>query len=159
MLSIRDESALREAWKHLNQHMDAHYPKVSRDGILVEAMEKIETEMFIGARRDPLWGPLLTVGLGGIWVEALSDVRVLAADLAPESIAGEVRKLKGAKLLSGLRGRAPVDVDAIAMACSQLGTLLIAHPEILEVDLNPVVTVPGRGAVVLDVAIIVGQAA
>jgi acyl-CoA synthetase (NDP forming) len=97
---------------------------------------------------------VLVIGLGGIWTEALGDVRLLPPHLAPGEIAGEFGKLRGAKLLSGFRGSPPVDVKAAAAVTARLGALILAHPEIAEIDLNPVVVyAEGNGVVVLDAVI------
>ena len=78
--------------------------------MLVEAMAPRGVEMIVGAQRDPGWGPVLMVGLGGIWTEALDDVRLMPADLSREQVIAEIDQLKGARLLHGLRGSAPVDI-------------------------------------------------
>jgi hypothetical protein len=97
---------------------------------------------------------VLIIGLGGVWTEALGDIRVLPPYLAPDRIAAEFRKLRGAKLLAGFRGAPPVDVQAAAALAARLGTFVQAHPEIAEIDLNPVVVyAEGGGVVVLDAVI------
>ena len=101
-------------------------PDLTLDGMLVEAMAKPGLEMIVGARRDPKWGPIVTVGLGGIWIEALHDVRLLPADLDSDDIIEELLKLKGAALLRGLRGAPPVDLDALADIVARLGALMRA---------------------------------
>jgi hypothetical protein len=89
-----------------------------------------------------------------VWTEALGDIRVLPPYLAPGWIAGEFRKLRGARLLSGFRGSPPVDVKAAAQVAARLGAVIIAHPEIAEIDLNPVVVhAEGQGVTVLDAVI------
>jgi succinyl-CoA synthetase alpha subunit len=81
-------------------------PGLKLDGVLVEAMSPHGLELVVGARRDPRWGPVLMLGLGGIWVEALGDVRLMAPDLTEDEIAEELGKLKTAKLLHGFRNYA-----------------------------------------------------
>ena len=127
------------------------------DGILVEAMAKPGLEMIVGARRDPGWGPVVLVGLGGIWAEALADIRLVPPDLDPREIAAELRRLNGAKLFTALRGRPARDVTALARIAAQVGALMQSRPEIVEIDLNPVVVhAEGEGAVALDALIVVG---
>jgi acyl-CoA synthetase (NDP forming) len=118
-------------------------------------MARPGVEIILGARGDPDWGPVLVVGLGGIWAEALHDVRTLPPDLAPEDIAKELLKLKGAVLLRGYRGAPALDIDAVSEMAAQLGAFVMAHPEVAEVDLNPVVVhARGKGAIALDALIV-----
>jgi succinyl-CoA synthetase beta subunit len=122
------------------------------DGVLVEAMSPSGLEMVIAARRDPEWGPVLTLGVGGVWIEALHDVRLLAGDCTEQEIAAELSQLKAAKLLAGWRGAAAADIDAIARAAVQLSALLRAHPDLDEIEINPLLAyAPGNGVVALDV--------
>ncbi len=76
-------------------------------------------ELVVGAKRDPHWGPVVLVGLGGIMVEALGDVRLLPADLTEEAVIEEIMQLKAAKLLGAFRGAPAVDVDAVAAAVAE----------------------------------------
>ena len=87
--------------------MERAQPGVKLDGVLVEAMSPPGLELVVGARRDPRWGPVVMLGLGGIWVEALGDVRLMAHDLTESEIVAELGKLKTAKLLQGFRNSPP----------------------------------------------------
>jgi acyl-CoA synthetase (NDP forming) len=112
-------------------------------------------EMIVGARRDPDWGPVTLVGLGGVWAEALHDVRVLPVDLDLDEISEEIGKLRGASLLRGMRGEAARDVVALATTVQRIGSLLAAQPEIQEIDLNPVTVYDaGEGVLALDALIV-----
>jgi acyl-CoA synthetase (NDP forming) len=114
-------------------------------------------ELVVGARRDPRWGPVLMLGLGGIWVEALGDVRLMPADLTEDEIIAELGKLKTAKLLYGFRNSPPVDIQAVAAAAAALGRLMRARPDIAEIDINPLmVHAAGHGATALDALIMTG---
>jgi acetate---CoA ligase (ADP-forming) len=160
MLGIANAEDVRRAWKTLHDNVERAQPGLKLDGVLVEAMSPRGLELVIGARRDPRWGPVVMVGLGGIWVEALGDVRLLPPDLSEAEIAGELRKLKTAKLLNGFRGLPPVDISAVAAAAAAVGRLMRAHPQILEIDINPLmVHAAGRGATALDALIITGGGA
>ncbi|MFA7680306.1 MAG: acetate--CoA ligase family protein [Pigmentiphaga sp.] len=150
-VGLRDETALRAAWRAMQESVAKHCPGLALDGILVEALSEPGLELIVGSKRDPNWGVITLVGLGGIWIEALNDVRLLAPDLTQAQILEELGKLKGAKLLSGLRGSAPVDRSAIAEAVATLSALMLANPEITEIDINPLIALPeGKGVLALD---------
>ena len=110
ILAIESVEALASAW----DAMQAAMAGIALDGILVEQMVKGGLEMIVGARRDPGWGPVVMVGLGGIFVETLKDVRLMPAWLPKERIIEECHRLKGADMLRGTRGRPPVDVEVLA---------------------------------------------
>jgi acyl-CoA synthetase (NDP forming) len=114
-------------------------------------------EMMVGAKRDPNWGAVLLVGLGGIWVEALSDVQLLPVDADRNQIVEALTKLRSARLLAGVRGAPPADIEAIADAVIGVGRLMQTVPEIVEVDVNPLmVHGRGQGATALDALIVTG---
>jgi acetate---CoA ligase (ADP-forming) len=150
VLNIVDTAALDAAWQSIAANVRNAVPDLVLDGMLVETMAKPGLELVVGARRDAAWGPIVTVGLGGIWIEALHDIRLLAADLDHSAIVGELQQLKGAALLRGHRGSPGVDLDAIADCVMQLGALLRGDPRITEVEINPLVAYP-EGALALDV--------
>jgi acyl-CoA synthetase (NDP forming) len=154
LLGINDDTQLAHAWAKLQQ-VGSRYPDLASDGVLVEAMAPRGLEMIVGARRDPDWGPVTLVGLGGVWAEALHDVRVLPVDLDLEEISEEIGKLRGAPLLRGMRGEAARDVAALATTVQRIGSLLAAQPEIREIDLNPVTVYDaGEGVLALDALIV-----
>jgi acetate---CoA ligase (ADP-forming) len=155
-LGLADAAALAQGWHRLHADISQARPDLVLDGVLVEAMAAPGLELILGARRDPDWGPVLLIGLGGIWAETLHDVRVLPADLDPAAIVAEIGKLKAAALLHGARGRPARDTGAVAEIASRLGRLLAAHPEIAEIDINPLIVYPeGAGVVAADALIVV----
>ncbi len=119
------------------------------DGALLETMGARGTELIVGARSDPDWGPVILVGFGGVTAEILQDVRLLTPDLPIEAIIGELHQLKQAALLRGFRGAPALDVAAVAQIIATLGRILLTEPAIREIDLNPVILYP-EGAVALD---------
>ncbi|MFL5049022.1 MAG: acetate--CoA ligase family protein, partial [Xanthobacteraceae bacterium] len=123
------------------------------DGLLVEAMAPTGVEMVVGGRRDADRGQVIMAGLGGVWVEALHDVRLMPADLSRDAIMAEVGQLKAAGLLTGLRGRPPAHLAALADAIAVIGALLRARPEVVEIDINPLVVTP-HGVLALDVLLV-----
>lgn len=159
MLGIGDADALRAAWQALHDNIARAAPGLTLDGVLVERMADKGLELMIGAKRDPKWGPVLLVGLGGIWVEALGDVRLMPADMAVEDIVAELGKLRSAKLLGGVRGAPPIDVRSVAETAALIGRLMTTVPEIEEIDLNPVFAHPeGQGLTAVDALVVTRQA-
>ncbi len=151
VVGIDDADAAGAAWDRIMKNLEAAHPGHPRDGILVEAMGDAGVELVLGAMLDPQWGPMLLVGLGGIWIEVLKDVQLLPAGASSEAIKHALLNLKGAKLLTGYRGKPPVDINAVAALADRLGQLLLAETRITEIDLNPIIALPeGQGVVALD---------
>jgi acetate---CoA ligase (ADP-forming) len=150
ILGIESVEALASAW----DAMQAAMAGIALDGILVERMVKGGLEMIVGAHRDPGWGAVVMVGLGGIFVETLKDVRLMPASLPKERIVEECYQLKGAAVLRGVRGRPAVDVEALADVVLRVAAAM-ARPEIIEIDINPLAVLPlGQGAIALDALIV-----
>ncbi|MDE2283389.1 MAG: acetate--CoA ligase family protein, partial [Hyphomicrobiales bacterium] len=155
ILRLADAEAVRKAWTALHANVERAQPGLKLDGVLVESMLPSGLELVVGARRDPRWGLVVMLGLGGVWVEALGDVRLMPPDSSEEEIAAELGKLKTAKLLHGFRGTPPVDVKAVAAAAAAIGRLMRARSDIMEIDVNPlVVHAAGHGATALDALIV-----
>jgi len=154
-LGIADTAALDKDWRAMHAAVRARHPDIAIDGVLVEAMAGPGLEMIVGARRDADWGPVIAVGLGGIWAEALRDVLVLAPDLDRGEIAAALGTLKTAPLLAGVRGEAPRDVDALLDVVEAIGALVRVREEIAEIEINPLrLFARGKGALALDALIV-----
>jgi acetate---CoA ligase (ADP-forming) len=151
---IANEAALLAAWQKLHADVRSARPDVTLDGALVEAMARRGTEILLGARRDEDWEPVLVVGLGGVWAEALNDVRLLPADASEDEVVAALKTLKGARLLLGFRGTPAVDLKAVARAACVLGSLIRAAPQIAEIEINPLVAYE-NGALALDALMVV----
>jgi acyl-CoA synthetase (NDP forming) len=155
MLNLVDDAILRTAWATMQGNVARAAPGVTLDGCLVEKMSSKGLELMIGAKRDPAWGSVLLLGLGGIWVEALGDVQLLPVDADETQVHEALRKLRTAKLLTGFRGTPPVDIDAVAKAVLAIGRLMQTAPSIMEIDVNPLmVHAKGQGATALDALIV-----
>ena len=155
IVGIADEAALRMGWERLRADVDRHRPGIMLEGVLVEAMSRRGVEVLVGAKRDAEWGPVLLFGAGGILIEILADVALLPADAAREDVAGALARLNVAKLLDGVRGAPAADVDAVVDAVMRLGELMWEQPEILEIDVNPLVAFErGGGVLALDALIV-----
>ena len=161
VLGLEDVDAVRAGWERMHADLARHAPGLRLDGVLVERMAPPGgTELIVGARRDPDWGAVVLVGLGGIWAEALGDTRLLPPGLDAAGVAEELMRLKGAALLRGLRGSPALDVAAAAEIVCRVARLMAERPEIDEMDLNPVLVYPahtGLGATALDAVISVGR--
>lgn len=155
ILNLRTREELLAGWARLNANLAKAAPGLQLDGVLVETMSAPGLELIVGARNDPDWGPVLLAGLGGVFAEALHDVRLLVPGLSIDAIVRELKQLRGAALLGPFRGAPAVDITAIAQLIQRLGQFVLAHPEILEVDINPVLAYPeGRGVMALDALIL-----
>jgi len=154
-LRLADAEAVREAWDKMQRDIARSLPNLALDGILVEEMGQSGTEVIVGARVDPEWGPVLLVGLGGVLAEALGDSRLLVPDVSRDAVVEELWKLKSSTLFRGFRGAPELDIEALAEIVIKLGELVVANPAIREVDINPVIVYPmNSGAVALDALII-----
>jgi acyl-CoA synthetase (NDP forming) len=155
LLNIADEAGVREAFQKLHDNVKKYNASIVLDGALVETMSKRGLEMVVGAKRDPKWGPVIVAGVGGVMIEVIGDVRLMPPDLSAEAIAEELGKLKMAKMLSGFRGAPAVDVKALAEVAAAIGQIMRATPEIIEIDINPLVAhAAGEGVTALDALIV-----
>jgi acyl-CoA synthetase (NDP forming) len=154
LAGIDDEAALAAGWRKVDNAVRAARPDVTLDGILVEAMAAPGLELILGARRDEDWEPVLVVGLGGVWAEALGDVRLLPADASETEIVVALKALKGAALLSGFRGLPSVDLAPVARVAATLGGLIRAAPDIAEIEINPLMAY-ADGVLALDALMVV----
>lgn len=155
-VGIRDDDALRRAWTRMYDDVAHARPDLKLDGLLVEGFAPAGgIEMIVGARRDPEWGPVLMVGLGGIWTELLNDIRLMPADASHAQIAGQIAQLRGAEVLNGARGRKPADIEALVNVVARIGTAFAAEPRLQELDINPLAVYPrGEGVLALDAVLV-----
>ena len=124
------------------------------DGIWVEKMAaSAGVDLVVGARRDPTFGPVVLIGVGGVFVEVLDDVIIAPEPTDAKHLAALMRTLRAFPLLDGARGQDPVDCLKVAKIAVRLGDLLLAHPEIGEVEINPLRATSG-GATALDARIV-----
>jgi acyl-CoA synthetase (NDP forming) len=156
-LNLTDEAAVRTAWDTTMRKVKHAAPNTKLDGVLIEKMSPRGIELMVGAKRDSGWGTVLLLGLGGIWVEALGDVQVLPETTDKVQIIEALGKLRGAKLLVGMRDVPPADLTAVADVVIAIRGLMQSVPEISEIDINPLtVHGEGEGATALDALIVVG---
>jgi acyl-CoA synthetase (NDP forming) len=147
-LALDSEARIEAAYRECEAKLGA---LGVRGTVLVAEMRSGRRELLVGARRDPTFGPLLVVGDGGKYVEALKDHELLCAPVSEDEVARALARLRIWPILAGTRGEAPADTAALGRAAAALGNLLLALPEIESVDMNPVmIGAAGEGARVLD---------
>ena len=153
-LDVRGDGAVREAYAEVVAAARAYAPHVRLNGVLVQEMARKGVEMMLGVVRDPVFGPIVAVGLGGIHVEVLNDIAYRAAPVTPLEAEAMLDELQGAKLLDGVRGMPPRDKAALADTIVRLSWF--AHDfsaEIAELDVNPLVALED-GVRVVDALLI-----
>jgi len=158
-LNLRDEASVRQAYDDMIHNVREKLgAEVEIWGVLVQKMLDPGKEIILGMSRNPRFGPLLMFGLGGIYTEALRDVSFRLAPIR-ENVAMEmVRKIRSYRLLEGVRGEPPSDLTALAECLLRLSQFVTDHPQIKELDINPLIVYPrGRGAVVADARIILSE--
>jgi len=133
-----------------------HAPNARIDGVLVAPMARPGREVILGINRDPRWGPMLMVGLGGILVEAMADTALAPVPLDHDAARALIGRLKGARLFEAFRGAPPADVDALAELMAKLSHFASDHADtIAEIDLNPVIVhAKGEGVTIVDALIL-----
>ncbi|MDI7250036.1 MAG: acetate--CoA ligase family protein [Bacillota bacterium] len=152
-LDLRDAAAVRTAVAAIGESIwpgRVRMP-VPGEGFLVQAMIRGGLEMIVGGQRDPQFGPVVMVGLGGIFAEVFQDVTFLLVPCRDEDVLGALSGLRCARLLGGVRGQPPRDVSALASVVQAVGRVLEERPEVVSVDINPLaVLARGQGCVALD---------
>jgi acetyl coenzyme A synthetase (ADP forming)-like protein len=155
-LDIHSDAELRENYRQMLADVQKAKPDARIFGVFVQEFIKGGKETILGLKRDPLFGPLLMFGLGGIYVEALRDVTFRIAPIRELGVQRMIRQIRGFKILEGFRGEPPSDIEAIAECLARLSQLATQLEEIVELDINPLVVFErGRGARVVDARIVV----
>jgi len=158
-LGLANEAQVREAFLDIARRVTEKGDAAAMDGVLVQPMQSGGVEIMVGMIQDPLFGPLLAFGLGGIHVEILGDVCFRVTPLTDNDAREMVRSIRGYRLLQGYRGHAPADIPALEELLLRVSRLVEAVPEIAELDLNPVFALsPGNGCQVGDARIRVDRA-
>jgi acyl-CoA synthetase (NDP forming) len=129
------------------------FPAARVSGVVVSAMAAPGIELLIGMSRDRQFGPVIMFGLGGVTVELFRDISMRLLPLTRQDAVAMVSEIKGTALLKGFRGRAPIDENAVVDGIMRMAAIAEEHPEILEIDLNPVIAYP-EGMLVVDARIL-----
>ncbi len=154
-LNLMSAGDVRDTFDLLMYRANRYMPEAEVWGALVQEMVPQGREVLVGINRDPQFGPLLVLGLGGIYVEVLKDVSFRIAPIARWEAEEMIGELKSSPLLRGQRGESPSDLDAIVDCMLRVSQLAVDFPEIVELDINPLmVQEEGRGAVALDMRLV-----
>lgn len=152
-LHLHDAHAVKTAFERLETHRAKASP-ASDEGVLIQKMMPTGVEILIGMTLDPAFGPLIGLGLGGIHVELLRDVVFRVHPITDVDAAQMVSQLRGARLLDGFRGAPPADRDAIVKALLRVNAMLSDLPQMIEMDLNPLIVYPPmQGLIAVDAKI------
>ncbi len=150
-LKIRSPQEAQAAYQEILSNARSFNPQARIQGVLAERMARGGVEVILGSTRDPRFGPICMFGLGGTFVEALQDVTFRLAPMWEVSAEIMIRSIKAYKVLQGLRGLPPSDIEAIKDCILRLSQMVSDHPEIAELDINPLIVYPqGEGCVVAD---------
>lgn len=153
-LDLRDEQAVRGAFEGIATRLREAGRLDEMEGVVIQPMVTQGVEAIVGVSRDPGFGPLIMFGLGGVYVEVLKDVAFRIHPLTDQDAKNVVREVRGYPLLEGYRGAPPGDTPAIEETLLRVSRLVGDHPEIAEMDLNPIkVLEPGKGCIAVDARI------
>ena len=150
-LNLTGAAEVRDAFDLIVYRATRHMPDATIWGCQVQQMVKGGKECIIGMNRDPQFGPLLMFGLGGVYVEALKDVTFRVSPIDRREAREMLTEIRAYSLLRGVRGEKPSDLEAIADTLVRVSQLVTDFPEIVEMDINPLLVFPaGQGALGLD---------
>ncbi len=150
-IGLKNQENVREAFREILKNSKKH--KLKFKGIVVYKSAKEGTEVIIGAKKDPVFGPVLMFGLGGIYVELLKDIVFGIAPISKKEADQMIKDIKGYRLLVGFRGQKPVNLKKVKDAILKISTLMLAFPEIKELDINPL-KADSENVVALDTKIV-----
>jgi acyl-CoA synthetase (NDP forming) len=156
-LNLADARAVGDAFDAIVASAKAAVPGANIDGVSVQPMAVPGTEVIVGMTTDDQFGPVMMFGLGGVMVEVLKDVAFRLVPLTERDAKQMIGDIKGAPILDGVRGSPPADREALARTILGVSKLVESHPEIRELDLNPVFAY-ADGSVAVDARIVVSEA-
>ncbi len=153
-LKLQTADAVRNAFNDIQQKLKAMDQLDAMEGVLVQPMVSGGVEVMVGVTGDPVFGPLVAFGLGGVHVEVLADICFRVTPLTDQDVDKMVKEIRGHRLLEGYRGHPPADIDAIKEILLRISLLVEDVPEIFELDLNPIFALePGKGCRIVDARI------
>ncbi|HKJ26378.1 MAG TPA: acetate--CoA ligase family protein, partial [Anaerolineales bacterium] len=157
-VGLQNDEQLRDAFELMTYRANRYLPEARLWGCLVQEMVPGGLEVLVGMNRDPQFGPLVTFGLGGIYVETLKDVTFRIAPFSQQEAQLMMKEIRASALLDGVRGQPAVDKDAIVDTLLRIGQLVQDFPEILELDINPLMVFSkGQGAIAIDMRLVLDK--
>ncbi|ACL04285.1 CoA-binding domain protein [Desulfatibacillum aliphaticivorans] len=153
-VGVQDVEQAKKAFESIKSNLKSHAPEARFDGVRIAEMAPEGHDLFIGAKRDEVFGPVIVFGMGGIYMEIFKDLATIPCPARKSAVREALSGLKVYKLLQGARGQAPADVDAFVDLVRQISCLMAGFPEIQELDLNPV-RVFQKGVMPLDMRMLV----
>ena len=157
VLGLESHEEVAEGYDEIIRSVQAAQPSAIIEGVSVQEMASPGVEVIVGVTMDPQFGPVMMFGLGGIMVEVLGDVAFRLAPLGEGDARDMIDEIQGRQVLDGVRGQPPVDVGAIEAMLDQVSQFAAEHPEVAELDLNPVIASP-EGAIAVDARIVLAEA-
>ncbi|MFN8585515.1 MAG: acetate--CoA ligase family protein [Dehalococcoidia bacterium] len=152
-LGLADAGAVRAAYDRIMASAKQAVPTAKIDGVSVQQMATPGTEVIVGLTTDAQFGPVMMFGLGGIMVEVLKDVAFRIVPLEQRDAKQIIREIKGFPVLEGFRGKPGADLGALESMILQVSEFAASHPEVAELDLNPVFAYPD-GAIAVDARVV-----
>ncbi len=154
-LGLASAADVSAAFDRIVASAKQHVPDATIEGVAVQRMEKQGTEVIIGVTKDPQFGPVLMFGLGGVLVEVLKDVAFRVVPITQRDARQMIEEIKGYPLLQGYRGSDPADLAKLQELLLKVSAFVEAHPEVAELDLNPVFAYKDA-AIAVDARIVLG---
>jgi succinyl-CoA synthetase beta subunit len=154
-LRLTNGDAVRTAFTSIQNTVKSRVPNAQIDGVIVQRMAGEGVELILGIKRDPLFGPVVLCGLGGIFVEVLKDIAVGIPPLSNQQAHDMLARLRAFQILGGVRGKPAGDIDALCEAIVALSNLAVSLGEQVNgVDINPLIVLPkGQGVVAVDAVV------
>ena len=155
IVNITNEAEIIAGFGNILKNCQSHVPGAQILGIEVAEMVKLDTEIIVGAKTDPSIGPIVMVGMGGIYVEVFKDVSFRSYPTTTSELMAMISELKVSQILSGIRGEKSRDISAVARTLDKIGKLLLKIPEISEIEINPLIVLEdAKGIKALDIRIL-----
>jgi acyl-CoA synthetase (NDP forming) len=150
-MDLHDGAAVAQAFREMTARIQEASPEADIDGVLVQPMVVGGHELILGGRQDAQFGPVVLVGIGGVFVEIFEEVSLRVAPIARREALAMIMELRAAPILTGIRGHEHYDIEAVVDALLRLSQLLQDFPEIQDIDVNPLRVFPeGEGCLALD---------
>ena len=155
ILNLKTELEVRKAYQHLVTLIQQTEPAMEENLVLVQKMVANGHEVFVGGKQDPVFGPVLLSGLGGVYVEFFGDVVHRVAPVTSTEARSMFAEIRGGQLLQGVRGQPSADMEALSKVAQRISQLICDLPQIQELDVNPLKVLPmGQGCLAVDCRIV-----